>query len=107
MTWLRDEVAPDLAKDTRIRRTASGLFPSLTGISTEVQLRAIQRENYDTTMDIEEYQPVIEDFVPVASIEIDTTEQDLVFQADEAELKIMIDHLRAALMDLQTIKRKP
>ncbi len=105
MGWLKNEVLPQVESELRTREAASGLFPSMTGVSVEVQLRAVQRDSYDSTKDINEYSPTIDALVPVASIEIRTTDDDHVFQAGELDISILINYLQSALKDIESLKQ--
>jgi hypothetical protein len=76
----------------------------LKGVSVDVELRAVQTDKYTSELKVEDYKPNITGIVPVSSVEIRTTGEDFVFQGDRDDLLMMINHLRAALKDLDALE---
>lgn len=103
LTWLKGVVFPQVEKNMRSRSAAAGLFPSLEGISLEAELRAVQIDTYTSADEIDAYEPKITAVVPVASVEIRTTDKDFLFQADKDDLIRMIKYFQAAIKDLDAL----
>jgi len=104
LEWVKNDLLPKVEPELRRRGAASGLFPSLKGISVDVELKAVQIDKYTTEQKVEDYTPNITEIVPVASIEIRTTGDDFVFQGDKGDLTVMINHLQAAIKDLEALE---
>jgi hypothetical protein len=104
--WLKNDFVVGVEGELRRRSAAAGLVPSLKGIATEVELRAIQKDAYESTQSVDNYKPTILGVVPVATVEIRTTDQDpYIFQAEKAELQIILSYIKAALKDLDALER--
>ncbi|MFH1766118.1 MAG: hypothetical protein ABIF09_18185 [Gemmatimonadota bacterium] len=107
LKWVKEVLLPRAEPVLRRRGAASGVFPSLKGVSHEAELRAIQLDKYIGPADVERYVPTITGLVGVASIEIRTTgDGSLCFQADTEDLRYLINHLTAAVKDLETLESR-
>lgn len=104
LEWLKNDLLPKVETELRRRGAATGLFPSIKGISVDVDLRAVQIDKYTTMQKVQDYRPNITGVVPVASVEIRTTGDDFVFQGDKGDLALMIAHLQAATKDLEALE---
>lgn len=104
---LKREIAPQYELQLRRREFAKGVLPSIKSMGTTVELRAVQRDKYKIGENFDNYKSKIEDVVGVISVHITTDSgsfDDFHFQASEEELEYLIDTLRAALDDLESLK---
>ncbi|MBN1476542.1 hypothetical protein JXA47_07310 [Candidatus Sumerlaeota bacterium] len=106
MSQIREAVLPSVVGEYKRRLYGEGVFPTLSGVYTTVELRAVQDKPYALGTKVEDYQPQIHDTVGVVSIRIrvdSKNQSDFCFQMTEAELDILIDALRAAKTDLSAL----
>lgn len=99
---LRDEVVPE----RRRQRYARGILPSLVGVGTTVELRAVQGTQFRAGQGLASYTPNIEGVVGIVSIAISTDDPiagRFFFQTDEAGLTSFLDALQSAQADLSAL----
>ncbi len=91
----------------RRKRTAGRILPNLSSVTTMTDQRIITEPNFDWKMDdADDYQPVVTDKTTVIIIKINTdTEDELTFQCESGDLKIMINKLKATLIESQIFNK--
>jgi hypothetical protein len=101
------DISEELESEALRRDFANGVFPTLSGFGSTTELRSVQKDRYDTTIDVNNYRPDIKDTLPVASIRLkfkNTSKQDVYFQADKSDVDFLIAHLRALLKDMSALE---
>ena len=100
-TWAQIEpikLARDQAKLT------SGVLPSFESIATTVELRAMFDASFDPQTSLEQYRPKLVGQIPIASIRLRTDEEEVyAFQCDRTDLELLINNLRATLIELDVL----
>lgn len=105
---LKKDTIPAYKQIKKRKKTATGILPSINSFSHTVELRAVIDSSFHIGMSANEYKPKLTDFVPVVSIFISVDSgvaDELAFQASEDELEALIQELKAAKIDMSTIKQ--
>lgn len=83
----------------RLREYESSGLPTIVGLTSTVNLRAIFDEEFKTTTGLKNYKPKCEGLTPVAIIKLrfdsDSPLENVFFQAGKSELRIIIEYLES------------
>lgn len=106
---LRDEVLPLVEPRGREFRARRGVLPCYSGMDTTVEVRAVVKKDYDSSMVIGDYRPEILGHVGIVSIVIKVDvgkDRNFYFQADRDQLHRIKNYLSAALAKLDALEQQ-
>lgn len=74
-------------------------LPTLIGVSTTVNLRAVFEKEFKSNMSVETYDPRCEGLIPTATVKLrfdsDSPFENVFFQASQREIRILKEHLES------------
>jgi len=109
LEYLQDKIVPTIGPTIRARSYSAGVLPVLVGLTTTVELRAVQKQEYTQGQKADDYIPQIVDLVPVASIRIEVnkgTPKDFFFQVDEGDVNHLNNSFKALKKEIDELKKR-
>lgn len=106
---LKTECLPELDAIQKERSFGTGIFPSLKGAGTTVELRGIFDKPFSWGTSVEDYAPQLRDLVAVVSVHLmmDAGSPDEIwFQATPDEIELLIGELEAARKQADVLKNR-
>ncbi len=105
---LQSEVIPKVLPIIQQYRSTVGVFPVFKQLETTVELRAVQKQEYSSGQNPDDYIPQILDLVPIASIHLGMHKghpSDVYFQVDEDDVGRLRDAFHALKKEMDALKK--
>lgn len=99
VTALKEKTFPKIEALSKAGEADVGVLPTLAGITTSVELRAVLRKDFELGDDPSKYVPEIEEVRPIVSVSIrldSGTPSTFAFQSAPQHLEYLISQLQAA-----------